>query len=114
MNKRVKKLWLKALRSGKYKQGRLQLCRLNNDGSKRHCCLGVLEEVAVEQGIIESYECRRATLDDDVARWAELVDGDTVRDDPILGKTDRAMKASRMNDSGYSFRAIARRIEKYL
>ena len=114
MNKRVKKLWLKALRSGRFKQGRLRLCVVSDNGDKRHCCLGVLEEVAVEQGVIESYTPNRATLDDEVARWAGLVDGDRVRDDPVLGKTNRAMKASYMNDKGYSFHAIAKRIEKYL
>lgn len=37
MNPRIKKLWLKALRSGKYKQGQGQL----KCGDK-FCCLGVL------------------------------------------------------------------------
>lgn len=36
MNKKVKTKWLKALRSGRYKQTKAQL--MNNDG---YCCLGV-------------------------------------------------------------------------
>jgi hypothetical protein len=60
------------------------------------------------------YKHENATLSDEVARWAGLVDGDTPCDDPALGKTNKAMKASEMNDRGYSFHAIARRIEKYL
>lgn len=40
MNKTIKRMWLKALRSGKYKQIQQQLG--NNQG---HCCLGVLCEV---------------------------------------------------------------------
>ena len=40
MNKKIKAKWLKALRSGKFKQGKDQL-RLGN----RFCCLGVLCEI---------------------------------------------------------------------
>lgn len=40
MNEKIKKKWVDALRSGKYKQGREQL----RDGDK-FCCLGVLCEV---------------------------------------------------------------------
>lgn len=42
MNKKLKPKWLKALRSGKYKQGTAYL-RSTND---RYCCLGVLLDVA--------------------------------------------------------------------
>jgi hypothetical protein len=43
MNKRIKKLWVEALRSGKYKQGTGQLRRLDEDtGEMTFCCLGVL------------------------------------------------------------------------
>lgn len=38
MNKSTKKLWIRALRSDKYKQGQHQLRTINN----RFCCLGVL------------------------------------------------------------------------
>ena len=41
----VKKLWVDALRSGDYTQGRHKLC---NNGN--YCCLGVLCELAVEWG----------------------------------------------------------------
>lgn len=40
MNKKIKKLWLKALRSGEYKQGKLAL-RIKN----KYCCLGVLCDI---------------------------------------------------------------------
>lgn len=38
MNKDIKRAWVKALRSGKYKQGRKQL----RNGNDEMCCLGVL------------------------------------------------------------------------
>ena len=45
MRKKVKQLWVNALRSGKYEQGRKVLCSLDN----KYCCLGVLTEVYIEQ-----------------------------------------------------------------
>lgn len=44
MNPAAKKAWIKALRSGEYKQTRGQLCRSNG----RMCCLGVVYDVAVD------------------------------------------------------------------
>ena len=44
MNKKVKKLWLKALRSGEYEQGREYLVTTSNTYDK-FCCLGVLCDI---------------------------------------------------------------------
>ena len=41
MNKQVKERWIKALRSGKYKQGQ-HLLVSNDSDDKKYCCLGVL------------------------------------------------------------------------
>lgn len=46
MNPEIKALWLEALRSGEYKQTTGVL----NDGC-RYCCLGVLTDIAVQQGL---------------------------------------------------------------
>ena len=45
MNQEVKKIWVEALRSGKYQQGRGKLKR-SDDLKPTYCCLGVLCEVA--------------------------------------------------------------------
>lgn len=42
MNKKIKKLWVKALRSGKFEQTTGALYNEGNDG---YCCLGVLGKV---------------------------------------------------------------------
>lgn len=42
--KELRKKWIKALRSGEYKQGRLKL-RFIREGEDRFCCLGVLCDV---------------------------------------------------------------------
>lgn len=42
MNKQAAMKWIKALRSGRYKQGSNHLRRRNNKGELNYCCLGVL------------------------------------------------------------------------
>jgi hypothetical protein len=45
MKKDVAKKWAKALRSGKFKQGKSWLKQYNSKGQVQHCCLGVLCEL---------------------------------------------------------------------
>lgn len=63
----VKKKWLKALRSGKYKQTKGTLC----DG-KGYCCLGVLEQVT--EGRIEEdpYEEFGVATEPSVNFWQRI------------------------------------------
>lgn len=44
MDPKIKKQWVKALRSGEYEQGRGRLCNAKG----QMCCLGVLADIAVE------------------------------------------------------------------
>lgn len=72
MKKNIKKLWVKALRSGKYKQG----CRaLRYDNM--FCCLGVLCDLhrkrTKKKGNIwrnNAYLGYRAGIPEDVQKWA--------------------------------------------
>lgn len=110
MNQRIKKLWIKALRSGKYKQGEGYL--KSTDRIKRFCCLGVLCEVYREtegKGRWRGHyfgSQRTNVLPTTVRKWAAI-----DKDDPELGRT---RTASELNDIGKSFNFIAGRIEKYL
>lgn len=129
MKKKIKKLWLEALNSGEYAQGRRFLCQ---KGKKydTFCCLGVLCDIAVLQGLkmnlqtltkseratcstqinsisfkVESYDGRINILPHSIDVWAGL-------------NTDKAnttlMKLILMNDEGKSFKAIAAVIEAEL
>lgn len=71
----VAKKWVAALRSGKYKQGREFL----RDRDDRYCCLGVLCEIAVSDGVISpagldgecySYAAFESFLPIKVSEWA--------------------------------------------
>jgi hypothetical protein len=52
LNTEVIQRWVDALESGDYKQGDGALSRKLNNGHRRYCCLGVLCELAVEEGVI--------------------------------------------------------------
>lgn len=49
MKKNIMNKWVKALRSGKYKQGREKLCTVNGTtGQESYCCLGVLTDLYLQ------------------------------------------------------------------
>ncbi len=55
MNKlELKRLWVEALNSGKYKQGFGALEKVKPDGTVVNCCLGVLCHVAEDAGVVKS------------------------------------------------------------
>lgn len=45
MNERIKQLWIEALRSNNYKQGKQGLRNTNNE----YCCLGVLCDILIKE-----------------------------------------------------------------
>ena len=138
MNEDVKKKWVEALRSGKYVQGKGALrCEESQEGPK-HCCLGVLCELAVDAGVTMRYSrydeddpfvgfgpadtdlsvvekyCAPEGFSEDflpavVQKWAGLTE-----EDPIVEKEDGAT-LSYFNDRGnYTFEQIAKVIEENL
>jgi len=56
MDKKIAMDWADALESGDYVQGRSRLNNQGSDGVHRYCCLGVLAEMAVEEGVIRRGE----------------------------------------------------------
>lgn len=53
MNRDIAQRWVDALRSGDYEQGKERLARKGADGKTKFCCLGVLCEIALADGIVE-------------------------------------------------------------
>lgn len=107
MNEKIKTRWIKALRSGKYKQGRSYL-----HADDKFCCLGVLCELAVESGVIlparkeqedwcytYGVSSTAAMPPAEVKFWSDLTNADTLN------------TLANMNDGGYSFEDIADFIE---
>ena len=112
MNKRVKKLWLKALRSGEYKQGREQLVTTLDDPNipDRFCCLGVLQDLyhkENESSFEPSYFSKGAPVDK-VTLWAEI--DDVCAYEILMNRNDGVGDFKRK----HSFKQIANYIEKHL
>lgn len=59
MKPEIKQLWIEALESGKYQQGKGQLRNANGE----YCCLGVLCELAAKEGVIEEGKTKFNSLD---------------------------------------------------
>ena len=120
MKRDVAKKWVAKLRSGEYEQGRGYL---NDDG--RMCCLGVLCEVAIEDGLAlaKSYDhgdadtavgygvrVETAGLPMEVVDWADL--GGQLPNSTIRDGKGFPLGYHYLNDiSGYSFEQIADVVE---
>lgn len=84
---RIRRMWLKALRSGQYHQGEGYLCQTTPKGDV-FCCLGVLAELAVQNNVIDGWEQidssilsagdRSGDLPKAVVEWAGLTDSDPI------------------------------------
>lgn len=131
MNPVAKELWLTALRSGEYEQG---FEYLNYAG--RLCCLGVLCEVAVKEGVVLppvekprpfhepvlAYgELREHQgLPEEVQEWAGLNEYPDLAEsvewfDPVEQKVYESTDLTQLNDSGViDFLTIADAIEEQL
>lgn len=115
MDKKVKEEWVKRLRSGEYKQG-FQKLRSDDTGNYHYCCLGVLNTIAIEEGIVGKNDPAKYTrqfgdaafLGPRVSKWAGL-------DRPTQGHLARMNDGdddTHLNSKG--FRAIATYIERNL
>lgn len=107
MNTEVKELWVNALRSGDYVQGRGQLAVVldavgdDKTPNRKHCCLGVLCDIAASRGIVTTryvtpevdspvdavtiikYNDEAGSLPPAVIQWAGIT-GTTFNDDPLV------------------------------
>jgi hypothetical protein len=118
MKKKIAKLWAKALRSGKYKQIKGQLA--NKDG---YCCLGVLCELAIENGVKVSrkkvgktilFDGQKDVLPKSVMKWAGIKSSTGIFHFELKNNREfDGICLAYLNDNGYSFKNIAHIIKKY-
>ena len=115
MKKEIAEKWVAALRSGDYKQ---HTSFLANAARTEHCCLGVLCELAVKDGVEMEvlYEDTRtytrfdgegSHLPDCVQDWA-----DTYGVSPVTARCSLD-RLAHMNDCGTPFEDIADVIEEH-
>jgi hypothetical protein len=118
MNKDIKQKWIKALRSGEYTQGNGRLKNKDN----QYCCLGVLCDLALKEGIVKEeidntddvndsgfkFDGDAELLPNSVIDWASLVRSPKV----LIG--NELKELAELNDDGASFSRLAELIEKQL
>lgn len=111
MNKKIKKQWISALRSGKYKQGQKKLCYGNQNGT-RYCCLGVLSLLAVENGVCSRRTAfaKNESLTPSVSTWS----GIQTNEPQIVYNGGNRYLTSLNDDEKLSFNELADLIEKQL
>lgn len=114
MKPEIKEKWVAALRSGEYKQGRNNLANVKTN---RFCCLGVLCEVALKEGVnlevtkgssMKFYNGECGYLPRKVAAWADC------KDLPSVNTKDGIKSLAALNDKGVRFKTIAKLIEEQL
>lgn len=116
MKQEIAKIWVDALRSGEYTQGRERLKKITK-GVVTHCCLGVLCELYNQQNDQPLKQQTTNDVDDDCVCF----DGCFINLPPIiqewagLGSRFGVYRwgiLSHMNDEGVSFPEIADAIEQ--
>lgn len=127
MDSEIKERWVAKLRSGGYTQG---TGKLNSDG--KYCCLGVLCEIAVEDGIViktdavtdtgtgryiskvDTSDYEVSVLPFAVKNWAGLPDTNPEVEFFNADGFPEDMTLAELNDSGKTFEEIANLIEESL
>ena len=116
MKKEIADKWVAALRSGKYSQGRHLLKQVAEEGTISYCCLGVLCELAIEDGLDVSqqffngdysFESNSAMLSQKVMLWADMKTMSGMYSAFESDGNRRMYDLSGDNDEGMSFAEIA-------
>lgn len=115
MKHSIARQWVKALRSGKFKQGKGNLVSKDHEG-KAHCCLGVLCAISPWKNTYDRMgdeENKNAYTPEKVMKWADLGDKRGVVPHPnstIIGLTTNLTKLN--DEEKFTFEQIADVIEK--
>ena len=129
MNPEIKAMWIDALRSSEYEQGAGHLHTGYINGKEYFCCLGVLCDIAIKNGVVLDVEIQSSDggavrwmyngcteyLPLAVAEWAGITTQGWF--DLVLspdGEKEIARQTlAELNDEGYSFGEIAEEIEAH-
>lgn len=106
MDPKLKREWVKALRSGEYEQAQRAMCVWN--GKKfAFCCLGVLADISVDG----EWELSKGVRYEIRGSCSTSMPKHTLRNAVGLSEEDADVLAN-MNDDGKSFNQIAAHIER--
>lgn len=102
------KHWIKALESGELVQAREALCKVDEQGNRSYCCLGVLCRIAKPAGFKKWYGGMLAFRGFGTQTTTELPDD--LRELVGLTPTQQNGLMVLNDDLGFSFKQIARRL----
>ena len=119
MDLEIKKLWIKALRSGDYLQGYSYLQQEGN----RFCCLGVLSDLGIKAGVIEeslqknmcyAYGDQQAVskLCYEIKKWSGITFDYGDLEKKVTVHDSKCYSLASLNDAGFTFQQIADVIEE--
>ena len=108
LDPKFKAKWVKALRSGRYKQTDNTLREINSKGESRYCCLGVACNIIDRK----AWRTDFAFADDYHLAWGKYPSNETRHLKFVTSAV--GSKHSQMNDSGSTFKDIADWIDKNL
>lgn len=110
--------WVEALESGEFKQTKRNLCKRNLNQKRSYCCLGLLCEIA-KPGSLKPLRDRYDALGNPLMGSSILAYNnelyfppDEILDLVGINKT-QAANLAHVNDTGSSFKAIAKLIRKF-
>lgn len=109
-------LWLQALESGEYVQGKGELVDQDNPQDIKYCCLGVLCDVARKNGINTRFD-GRGYLPRRISRLIGMTEEGRFNSPITLRYHNNYSEfedLTRINDWGISFKRIAKIIRKQL
>lgn len=117
MNKTVKRVWLKALKSGYYTQGQNHLAYRDNDGKLLYCCLGVLCNLGKERdkrwcSATPSLSCRVLFYQGKHTHSIGFPPDDVLEKAGLTLK--EAQKLATLNDNNIGFDKVIKWIEENL
>ena len=124
MKKEIAEKWMETLRSGEYKQTKGKLANVDRT---EHCCLGVLCELAIKDGVDVEVDVRHEAEDGEDTFYTEFDKEtghppDSVREWAGMGSPsgrlyqpayDEDTSLASLNDRNWSFKQIADVIEKH-
>jgi hypothetical protein len=126
MKPEIKEMWIEALLSDDYQQGRHHLCQDNNDGSKSWCCLGVLTDLAIKNGVsvdierflddsnVYTFDNESETLPLAVKEWSGIDTGSGQYSHPNIDDDDAlTCSLAEDNDAGLMFDELVEIIREY-
>ena len=126
MKPEIKEMWIEALLSDDYQQGKHNLCQDNNDGSKSWCCLGVLTDLAIKNGVsidierslddsnVYTFDNEAEGLPRAVREWSGIDTGSAQYSPPSIDDDDAlTCSLAEENDDGLTFEEIVEIIREY-